>query len=254
MDWTIGADIELMFERGGQLVSAVPVIGYGERELPNGVLFFDNVLAEFTVTPAKGRDEFVKNITENMEAVREFAQKRKLGVRIVSSAHYPVAELDSEEAARFGCSPDYDAYKLVVNEVACAADKTTLRTAGAHIHFGHAIFEDPYKVVDMVKLMDLLLGIPSLLKDQTPEAHERRTLYGKAGAHRPKAYPGGEYRSLSNWWVSNSEDISWIFEQTELCLKHTLDGKSVGDLGTSEEEVCRVINEADYEAAKKLVR
>ncbi len=36
---------------------------------------------------------------------------------------------------------------------------------------------------------------------------ERRGMYGKAGAFRPKPY-GVEYRTLSNAWLSNDERIS----------------------------------------------
>jgi hypothetical protein len=245
MDWTIGTDIEMMLEKAGKLVSAVPILGNDGVSLPHGQIFYDNVLAEFTVNPSSSRKSFIKTIRENLDAATALFAKNDIVYRVISSARYPMTELQSDAAKLFGCSPDYDAYSLTVNEVAQSAEETDLRSAGGHIHFGHSIFGDPYKVVDMIKLMDLYLGVPSVLKDNTPEAKERRVLYGKAGAHRPRDYPGGEYRSLSNWWIRNDDSIGWVYDQTERCLDHLLSGNTVQSLGFDELEIQRVINEGD---------
>lgn len=254
MKWTIGADIEMMLEKHGSLVSAVPVLGPQNKDLPFGDIFPDNVLAEFTVTPASSADDFIKHISENMKAAKRIFELEGLTVRIAASGHYPEGELQSDEASRFGCSPDYDAYELCLNEVACGADETTLRSAGGHIHFAHPIFEDPYKVVEMIKLMDLYLGVPSVVKDASDESNERRKLYGKAGAHRPKGYPGGEYRTLSNFWTKDDDGVRWAYQETERCLTLLLEGKTVANLGIDENEVRRVINEGDVDAAQDIVR
>lgn len=254
MDWTIGADIEVMLEKDGKLVSAVPVLPRDDRgaKLPKGVIFHDNVLAEFTVTPANSEAEFASNILDNLAAAREMLQKHQMEFRMQASARYPADQLEDEDAKVFGCSPDFDAYEMRVNRVAEDAHETDLRTAGAHIHFAHKIFEDPYKVVEMIKLMDLHLGIQSILRDNSREAKERRHLYGKAGAHRPKRYPGGEYRSLSNFWVQDEASIKWAYAQTKKCLELLLDGHTVKSLGYDEREIQRIINEADEKAAAEL--
>ena len=171
-----------------------------------------------------------------------------------ASARYPKEELESNAAKRFGCSPDFCAYEMKVNEVAFDAHETDLRSAGAHIHFSHEIFADPYKVIDMVKLMDLFIGVPGVVMDDSAAAKERRTLYGKAGAHRPKDYPGGEYRTLSNFWIKEEASIRWAYAQTQRCLELVLDGESVTSLGHDEQEVRRIINEGDVTAAKELTK
>jgi len=256
MKFTIGADIEVMLEKDGELVSAVPILPPDTEglKLPNGKIFYDNVLAEFTVTPSKSSNEFVKNITENLHGALDIVSKHSMKLRMQASARYPRKELDSDQARRFGCSPDYDAYDLCVNQVAMEAAETDLRSAGAHIHFAHDIFADPMKVVEMIKLMDLFIGVPSITMDNSPEAKERRTLYGKAGAHRPKNYPGGEYRALSNFWVKNPKTIQWVYNTTKKCLELLLDGRTVSNLGFDEQEVRRIINEADEVAAKELIK
>jgi hypothetical protein len=254
MDFTIGADIEVMLERDGKLVSAVPVLPAQDhgRELPYGVIFHDNVLAEFNVDPARSKEGFVNNVLENVAATVELLRPEQIGLRIVSSAHYPDSELQTEAAKEFGCSPDFCAYKIDQNIVEWTADQTTLRTAGAHIHFGHEIFIDPFKVVDMVKLMDVFIGIPSVLRDNGPEAVERRTLYGKAGAHRAKAYPGGEYRPMSNWWVRDRSTIEWVYDRTASCLKRLLAGDTLESLGFDPEVIQDVINNGNETAAAEI--
>jgi hypothetical protein len=255
MKWTIGADIEVMLEKDGKLVSAVPVLPRDDRgaDLPNGKIFHDNVLAEFTVTPSGSESEFATNILDNLTAAKEMLEQHQIEFRVQASARYDATELNCRDAQVFGCSPDFDAYAMCVNRVADDADETDLRTAGGHIHFSHEIFEDPFKVIEMIKLMDLYLGVPSILKDNTREAQERRSLYGKAGAHRPKRYPGGEYRSLSNFWIKDEATIKWAYKQTEKCLQSLLDGKTVVELGYDEAEIQRIINEADETAARALV-
>jgi len=255
MNWTIGADIEVMLEKNGGLVSAIPHLPQNEKglKIPHGIVFHDNVLAEFTVTPSKTEADFIKHILENLSAVRKMFTSKGINLRIASSAHYSDKELDNPIAKRFGCSPDFDAYRMCVNEVASSATETTLRTAGGHIHFSHAIFDDPFKIIEMIKLMDLFLGVPSILMDNTPEAKERRSLYGKAGAHRPKDYPGGEYRPLSNFWTQNADSIRWAYKQTEKCLALLLDGKTVSSLGFDENMICKVINSADVAMATAIM-
>lgn len=255
MECTIGADIEVMLEKGGKLVSAIPLLPRNEKgaSLPKGIIFYDNVLAEFTIEPAKNKDEFVGNILANLTAAAEMLQKEGVEFRVASSAHYSPEQLDHPDAKRFGCSPDFDAYDVRVNKVSSSADSTTLRTAGAHIHFAHPIFKDPRKTLEMIKMMDLFLGIASIIKDNTPEAIERRTLYGKAGAHRPKRYPGGEYRPLSNFWIKSPVEMAWAYDTTVKCLELIVAGKTVKSLGFNEAEIRRIINEADVKAATAIM-
>ena len=74
MDWTIGADIEMMLEKNGKLVSAVPLFPPDTEaaQLPYGTVFHDNVLAEFTIEPAKNFDEFVWCISTSKYSIYLF--------------------------------------------------------------------------------------------------------------------------------------------------------------------------------------
>lgn len=105
--------------------------------------------------------------------------------------------------------------------------------------------------LDVVKAMDLFLGVPSVLMD---EGEERKQLYGKAGAHRPKPY-GVEYRTLSNFWIApggtdtrRKELCSWVWKSTELALSN------LGVAEKHEATILDAINNNNKKAAKYLVK
>lgn len=54
----------------------------------------------------------------------------------------------------------------------------------------------------LIPLMDLFVGIPSVLIDRDPNASSRRMMYGKAGDFRYQPH-GIEYRTLSNFWLKS---------------------------------------------------
>ncbi len=251
----------MMLARHNRLISAVPVLGNKGKKLPHGHIFFDNVLAEFTVTPADNKADFVKNITANMGAAKRIFELEGIEVKMNASSNYPKSELQTAEAQQFACNPDFDAYELAQNEITIEAHETDFRTAGGHIHFAHEWFgeceednDNARRVVEMIKMMDLYLGVPSILKDGSVESVGRRALYGKAGAHRwlPE-YPGGEYRTLSNFWTKDAEGVAWAYEQTEKCLSLVVRDETVSSLQFDEEEVRRIINFGDAGAAQKIV-
>ena len=86
---------------------------------------------------------------------------------------------------------------------------------------------------------------------------DRRELYGKAGAYRPKytkmgdEYNGVEYRTLSNFWVKTEDHIKWAFE----CVKTSLDNfDMLLEVSKSrEEDIINCINNSDVKLAAELV-
>jgi hypothetical protein len=105
---------------------------------------------------------------------------------------------------------------------------------GGHIHISE------YNV-DLIRYMDLYLGVPSILMDTDTR---RRELYGKAGAYREKPW-GLEYRVLSNFWYKTPELIGWVWDQCERATEadHPVDWSAVrsiidtGDI-TGAKELC----------------
>ena len=117
----------------------------------------------------------------------------------------------------FGCEPDYNAYTKQANPKPNPTHPG-MRSAGGHIH----VETDANKLA-VVKAMDLFLGVPSVIMDN---GVERKQLYGKAGAFRPKAY-GVEYRTLSNFWVFDPKLIDWVWRNTERALNNLKAAKMV---------------------------
>ena len=268
----IGTDVEAMIrnDKGG-LQSAIPIIGLGNRHvLPEGEVYHDNMNLEFTVTPAKSKPEFTNNIAANIAAIQKILDKKKYQLAWLASGNYPKEQIDCEEARVFGCEPDFDPYTMMVNAPDENPAETTLRSCGGHVHFSHSWFGEPdgqddesvfaraMRVIETIKLMDLTLGLPSLILDNTEESVLRRRLYGNAGAHRPKdEYPGGEYRALSNFWCAKPELINWVYDATEKAIALAIEGKTQADFGIDGEgannTVRDIINENNIEGATALI-
>jgi hypothetical protein len=236
-----GTDPEFFLSENGKLVSAVGRIA-GTKDLPTWLssgagLQYDNVALEFCTPVSTGTGDMIESLKETFRIIKSMIPSKLV---CASSAYFPESELQTEEAKQFGCSPDFDAWTMSVNQVSESVDKT-FRSAGGHVHVGHTegspftfLLDIPGKIAT-VKAMDILLGLSSLSLDNTKESKERRMLYGKAGCHRPKVY-GLEYRTLSNFWLKSPIMVRLIHSLTHdaLCLVESggLD-RAIQKLGSS---------------------
>jgi hypothetical protein len=89
------------------------------------------------------------------------------------------------------------------------------RTGAGHVTMGWGngfeIDDDFIKVCGaFARMQDATNGLASLLYDQDTK---RRSLYGKAGAFRPKHF-GVEYRTLSNKWVKSKRLSTYVASRT----------------------------------------
>jgi len=99
----------------------------------------------------------------------------------------------------------------------------------------------------IIRQMDFYLGLPSLLFDSETK---RRSLYGKAGAHRVKPY-GVEYRVLSNKWLASKELMAWAFRASKKAADDLLDGKV---LQNQFGDIQEIINTSNVEAALGIIK
>ena len=113
-----------------------------------------------------------------------------------------------------------------------------------HIHVG---YKDPDVDVsiDLIRAMDLFLGVPSVFMD--PDT-ERRKMYGKAGDYRLKGY-GVEYRVLSGYFLGSNELLSWLWDATQKAI----DFVNAGGIITNPEDIIKAINNCDKELAKEIL-
>ena len=102
--------------------------------------------------------------------------------------------------------------------------------------------------LDMVKAMDVTVGLESVLLDFDTE---RKKLYGKAGCFRFREY-GIEYRSLSNFWIKSDESLKWAWNTTMKAIELVNSGKieEVKELGNY---IVEAINTNNKDLAQELL-
>lgn len=255
-----GADPELMVvDSNGNLTSAIPLIA-GTKEKPLkvscGAVQRDNVLAEFNVNPSGTGEEFEHNTREVLRELSHLVSPNRLVAR--AGADFPEAALDHEEARVFGCDPDFNSWTMMMNSIDGTAALENFRSAGGHFHIGKKaqtseMLDDPYGKIEVVKMLDIFQGIPSVVLDDDPTAPRRRSLYGGAGSHRPKDY-GVEYRALGNFWVRSPDLVHLMYELADRAVSLTLEGEStkiIEKIGA--ERVQRTINESDRRKARRIL-
>jgi hypothetical protein len=247
----LGADPEVFLKKGTKHISVVGLVKGNKWNpfqvpyLPRGfTLQQDNVALEFGIPPAANKGAFIDYIQEVMRAGK---QHTKLTYSKESCAIFDEDQMQTAEAHTFGCEPDYNAWTGKANPQPKPGHKF-MRSAGGHVHV-----ETQFDKTLTTRALDLYLGVPSVLMD---DGEERKQMYGKAGAHRPKKY-GVEYRTLSNFWIFSKKHIGWVWDQTERALtegfkEYEQDGKLANHLEMFPIQKC--IDTNDKKLAEKLVK
>lgn len=219
MKFTFGSDPEFMISRCDELVSAISLLPKKESAISkNGSQFYyDNVLAEIAVKPSKTKDEALANIHNALQNLSKLVNPSRFIIR--ASDKYPSKQLADKNARIAGCNPEWDVYSLrCVLPPEEVIAKTDFRTAGGHIHIGGGGLDDPMKTFDVIRMMDLFLGIPAVFIDTDKSSKDRRKIYGHAGSHRATDY-GFEYRALGNFWFASPKLVSLVYDIVEFCLE-----------------------------------
>lgn len=223
--FTIGCDPEIFLkDQHNNFKSVIGLLG-GDKWVPRKLsevghaCLEDNVAVEFNIPPCDSFESFAAEVKRTMEMVKEILPAN-LHYDQSSAISFPETELACDAAWVFGCEPDYNAWTMEENPKPHADDKN-LRSAGGHIHVGSDLAKT--SPIEVVRAMDLFLGVPSVTLD---EGTLRRKLYGGAGAFRPKDY-GVEYRTLSNFWIFKDELIHWAYQGTQRALDFVHSGKEI---------------------------
>ena len=214
---TYGADPEFMLfdTKQNKIVSAIGVLKndkYSPVDLKGGIMMYaDNVLVEFSFPPAKS----IMTFLQNMRVVLSRGQKA-LGPRyrlIAMASHvYDDEELADPKAREGGCSPNFNVHTQRAN---LPPDfQGGLRTGSFHIHVGDEALKDKEQKDNMIRWMDMNLGVASILFDKDTSSPKRRDLYGRAGEFRPTPY-GVEYRVLGPYSLRSPR-----LTALSLCLTH----------------------------------
>jgi len=212
----LGSDPEVLLQDdNGTPVSVIGLIKadkWNPMQIPDMAKGFtlqeDNVSLEYGIPPASTADEYVSYIQSVMQKSLEYVPG--LSFSKLSCVIYPEEQMQHPLAYVFGCEPDFDAWTGKVNRKP-EPPHPLMRSAGGHIHV-----ETKRDPLEVVRAMDLFLGVPSVLMDK---GEMRKKMYGAAGAHRVKSY-GVEYRTLSNFWIFEEKYIRWVWRQTERSINN----------------------------------
>ncbi len=237
---TIGADIEVfLYDHMGLPISPEGAIEGTKKEpkkLKEGFFIHkDNLAVEFNVPVSRSKEEFVSNMNEAYDLIRDYIPS-DMDIGVIASEEFDKEELESELGRDMGCDEEIDAWSEEIIYPPNPDHK--FRTAGGHIHIGHS--GDEQENIEIAKKLDYFLGLYSLFTDYDTR---RRELYGKAGSFRNKEY-GLEYRTLSNFWTSDPDEIGFIYDQVVKAIK----GENVQD-----QTIKECINENDTELAKQIL-
>jgi hypothetical protein len=215
----IGADPEFFVRRGNVFISG-HTFECGTKAEPmktkHGAVQVDGVALEANIIPAKSKEEFISNILGVIGDLNEIVAGK--GCKIVAQ---PTVTFKSKyiqalppEVRALGCNPDYNAYTFAPNDAPNA--EVNFRTGAGHIHIGwtegkeHDDFEHFTNCCVLARQMDYFVGLRTLKFDRD---NQRRELYGKAGAFRPKPY-GMEYRVPSSVWASSEKLMGEVYDAT----------------------------------------
>lgn len=245
----VGSDPETFLQsKTGEFISSVGLIGGSKDEpMPIGEgcsVQEDNVTVEFNTPPTNDVKEFVRVINYNLSWITKRAADLGLTVTHTPSAKFSKSQLASDAAQTFGCDPDFNAWNYGTPNPRPRSKDKSLRSAGGHIH----IEAPELDKLDLIKAMDLFVGAQMVTFDKDTQ---RRSLYGKAGAYRPKSY-GVEYRTASNAWLQSDELKEWAFNQTQKAVQFVRDGHTIPDevgsmiqdcINNSDESLLARINE-----------
>ena len=110
--FSFGCDPEFMIEHHDDLKSAIGILpGKDKATVKDGCrYYFDNVLAEIAVPPAKSQEETISNVRKSLQGLARLVRPAKFVIR--ASANYPKKELNCDEARIAGCNPEWDVYSL----------------------------------------------------------------------------------------------------------------------------------------------
>ena len=252
-NYLIGSDPEaFLIDKSGKIITAIGKIPgskeepFTPKELTTGFgLQTDNVLVEFNIPPINTEQQLLDNINIMKDYITNYLIKQNFNLELAckASAILEMDQLMDEQSFMFGCDPDFSCYTGSKNPTPALLNPF-LRSAGCHFHLGYA---NPTvaKGMELIKYMDMFLGVPSILMDLDTN---RRDLYGKAGSYRFQKW-GVEYRVLSSYFISSNETISFCYNQ----INKAIDAFEHHLPLISKEEVFEVINNNNTDLANQLI-
>jgi hypothetical protein len=103
----------------------------------------------------------------------------------------------------------------------------------------------------LIAALDAFLALPMMFLE--PD-NKRRQLYGKSSCVRLKHYGKGlqgiEYRTLSNWWTTTDELMTYVWNGVQKAIDFINAGNTVEDW----EGICEAVDTNDVDKAREYMR
>ena len=214
--------------------------------------YWDGFQAEFKIRPGTCIAYLVDRVHAQLASLLKRAQKYDPHARLTAEPVLPVPQEElagaDEIYTQLGCSPSRNAYGTEGLPVLNGRD-LPFRFAGTHVHcsWENLTLE---KCVQVIKTIDAIAGVVSVLLLQGLESPIRRRYYGLAGEYRKPSY-GFEYRVLSS-------AVMWHPAVYQLMLglvrfAANIESKNLRKYWqASEEEVQETINFLDLDQARRI--
>lgn len=221
MELTFGSDPEfILSDEKGKLKSAIGVLPERKKKLKLGddFFFYDNVLAECTVSPADSSEEAVESVRNSLFFLARSISPFRL--TNISAGEFEEGEMNHSDSRKSGCAAENCAYEMKSispSKVRNLFKKNNFRTAGGHIHIGTKLGNGHEDCIMLVRMLDLFVGVPMMIMDGSPMTSERRRIYGQAGRYRQPEY-GLEYRTPGNFWLSSPRLVRLVFKLCEVVI------------------------------------
>lgn len=253
-NYTIGSDFELFLldKNTDEIINAKKYVRGSktkpynfDKSSPFWCTSLDNISMEGNIAPCTTAEDFSKSIQYVIDYMNKKLPENLCTVH-TPAAYVNYKHLNTPESKKFGCEASYNAYTLGVNQI-IDADFTNLRTCCTHVHIKY----DNMNIItsaELIKAMDLYLGIPSLLIEPV---NDRRTLYGTLGEMRFSEDKTTEYRVLSSFFSQSDELRKWVFQNTINSINFINEGNRVTDEMHREFEMA--MSENNLEIASNIV-
>lgn len=248
MPISLGADPEIFVTKGSEVIPAWTFLGAKSR-VSNGIdAYWDGFQAEFTCSHNTCIAYVLDNIRKGMlEVYNRLPTGSQLSIDSVVRVDTDTLEKAEDKYVQFGCMPSKNAYGIKGEET--DARRLPIRFAGGHIHFGIAKKAD---YTDTVKMLDRVLGLPSVLLFQNMDQPVRRQFYGLPGEYREPPH-GLEYRTLSNAWLCHPAIANLTLEIARCGLTAGLSGILEYWKG-EDKQVVDIIQNGDTEGAWAMLQ
>ena len=225
--------------------------------------FWDGFQAEWTTPLDEGTgngclnycaDDVHQGLSMVLEKALQYNKNAILTWKNVLEIPPKIMQLAKPEHRQLGCAPSRNVYGTAP---LCVADPDTLpiRFAGCHIHVGseHLKAFSNSRKADVIRSIDRILGVSSVLLLDRMEDPRRRRYYGRAGEYRVPRW-GLEYRTMSSAILAHPVLFHLCFELARSATMLACNLPLSIYYDEEDKRIATTINDLDVDEAKKLFK